>query len=168
MEIIEIGACLVNIAHFKLIADYQLYIKPVVTPTLTKFCMQLTGIDQATVDAAAPYDKAIMTYTQWLATHEDIAAWASWGNYDKGQFELDNARHGTDNPHADLPHFNLKNLFANLTGGQKMGLGRAIKKVGATFEGRAHSGLDDARNMARLLTLAPKFGSLMKAKINDL
>ena len=167
MEIIEIGACVVSLADYAIIEDYQLYIKPVVTPALTDFCTKLTGIEQATVDAAEPYGTAIDSYKQWLAGHTNIAAWASWGNYDKGQFEQDCRRHNAGDPHAGLPHLNLKNLFAKATGQKRMGLGRAIKYVDATFEGRAHSGRDDAVNMARLLTLSPKFGKLMKTITYD-
>ena len=168
MEIIEIGASLVSLQDYSILDDYQLYIKPVVTPTLTAFCTKLTGIEQDTVDAADPYGMATGTYKNWLASHDDIVAWASWGNYDKGQFELDCSRHGVDDPHLGLPHFNLKNLFAKAVGEKRMGLGRAVKYVGAKFEGRAHSGRDDAMNMARLLTLSPKFGDIMKARIYDL
>ncbi|MGB0906786.1 MAG: exonuclease domain-containing protein [Maricaulaceae bacterium] len=167
MEIIEIGASVVNLADHAIVDDYQLYIKPVVTPKLTDFCTELTGIKQATVDAAEPYGPAIESYKRWLSGHDDIVAWASWGNYDKGQFETDCRRHGADDPHTGLPHFNLKNLFAKAVGERRMGLGRAVKFVGAKFEGRAHSGRDDAMNMARLLTLSPKFGALMKTKIYD-
>ena len=167
MEIIEIGASVVGLADFEILDRYQLYIRPVVTRELTPFCTRLTGIEQETVDSADIFGVAINEYKTWLSSHSDVQAWASWGNYDKGQFELDCARHGVTGLHLNLPHFNIKNLFAKAVGAKRMGLGRAIKYVGAEFEGRAHSGKDDAMNMARLLTLAPKFGELMKAEIYD-
>ena len=165
MEIIEIGGALVSLEDFSIIDDYQLYIKPVVTRKLTSFCTELTGIEQETVDAADIFGVAVKDYQSWLASHDNIIAWASWGNYDKGQFDLDCARHGVEDLHAGLPHFNLKTLFGEASNVRRMGLGRAIKYVGAEFAGRAHSGRDDAVNMARLLTLSPKFGNLIKEKI---
>ena len=91
-------------------------------------------------------------------------AWASWGNYDKNQFEQDYARHNADDLHEGLKHLNLKNLFAK-SSGKRMGLGWAIEHVGAKFEGRAHCGRDDALNMARLLTLSPDFGDLIWSRV---
>lgn len=165
MEIIEIGAALVNLQDLSIIEDYQLYIKPVVKRQLTAFCTELTGIEQETVDAADIFGVAVNSYQSWLASHDNVLAWASWGNYDKGQFDLDCARHGVEGLHAGLPHFNLKTLFGEASNIRRMGLGRAVKHVGAEFEGRAHSGRDDAVNMARLLTLSPKFGKLIKEKV---
>ena len=165
MEIIEIGAAIVGLNNFEILDRFQLYIRPVVTPRLTDFCTELTGISQATVDEAHIFGTAIHDYINWLKSHKNIVAWSSWGNYDKGQFELDYKRHGISDVHEGLPHFNLKTLFAKATEKRRMGLGRAIKSVDAEFQGRAHSGLDDAVNMSRLFTLAPEFGRLMRDKI---
>ena len=152
MEIIEIGACAVDMTEFAVVDDFQLYIKPVVTPVLTAFCTELTGIEQATVDGAKGFNLAIADY---------IKAWSSWGNYDKKQ---DYRRHSTPDLHEGLKHLNLKNLFAKAEG-ERLGLGWAIQKMGAEFEGRAHCGRDDALNMARLLTLSTQFGGILRNRI---
>ncbi|MCF7733503.1 MAG: hypothetical protein K9N23_17575 [Akkermansiaceae bacterium] len=48
-------------------------------------------------------------------------------------------------------HRNLKAAFSAATGGKKrFGLGGAIRKIGLEFEGTAHRGIDDARNIARI------------------
>ena len=163
MEIIEIGACAVRLTDVSVLDSFQLYIRPVVHRTLTPFCTELTGIEQAMVDAALPFSQAVPAYQDWLSQF-NIAAWASWGNYDKNQFEQDYARHNADDLHEGLKHLNLKNLFAK-TSGKRMGLGWAIEHVGAKFEGRAHCGRDDALNMARLLTLSPDFGDLIRSRV---
>lgn len=165
MEIIEIGACAVDLSDFSVADDFQLYIKPIVNPVLTDFCTELTGIEQATVDKADVFSMAIPVYRDWLSGFGSIKAWSSWGNYDKNQFEQDYRRHGTPNLHEGLRHLNLKNLFAKATG-ERLGLGWAIEKVGAKFEGRAHCGRDDANNMARLLTLSPEFGDVILSRID--
>lgn len=165
METIEIGVAVVQLETFEMIDTFQLYIHPVVTPTLTNFCTELTGIAQETVDGAQTFGMAIENYRTWLASFTDMVAWCSWGNYDKGQLELDYARHNVTDLHMNLPHFNLKNMFGEAVQQKRMGLGRAIKYVGAKFEGRAHSGVDDAINISRLFTLAPSFGDLIKKRI---
>ena len=166
MEIIEIGAAIVCCSNLEIVDTFQVYVRPVVTPMLTGFCTELTGIEQETVDAAEPFGLAVTAYREWLGRHPELAAWASWGNYDKGQFELDCERHCVPGLHANLLHLNLKNFFAKAVGEKRMGLGRAIKFVGATFEGRAHCGLDDAINMSKLLSISPEFGTLIKERID--
>lgn len=167
MEIIEIGAAIVQLSDFAFVDSFQLYVRPVVTPELTEFCTKLTGIEQETVDAAKVFGLAVGVYQDWLAEHSGITAWASWGNYDRGQFELDYARHNVPDLHSGIPHLNLKNLFAKAMNKKRMGLGRAIDFVGADFEGRAHCGRDDAINMSRLLKLAPQFGELIRLKCEN-
>ena len=47
---------------------------------------------------------------------------------------------------------NLKNLFAKKQKiGREIGLGRALIKSGLQFIGTPHRGIDDAKNIARLL-----------------
>jgi len=164
MEIIEIGACAVDLSDFSVVDDFQLYIRPVVHRELTAFCTKLTGIEQTTVDAADEFSLAIGSYRDWLSGFGAIKAWSSWGNYDKNQFLQDYARHATPDLHEDLKHLNLKNLFAKAEG-ERMGLGWAIEKMGVKFEGRAHCGRDDALNMARLLTLSTKFGDVIRNRV---
>lgn len=167
MEIIEIGGCMVRLSDLEILDSFQLYIRPVVTPILTPFCTELTGIEQDIVDKALPFGMASQDYVDWLAKFESVKAWASWGNYDKGQFELDYARHGVSDFHAGLPHLNLKNLFAKAMNIKRLGLGRAMTFAGASFEGRPHCGKDDAMNMARLLSIAPQFGNLIRSRIYE-
>jgi len=151
-------------ADYKVLDDFQLYIKPVVHRELTAFCTKLTGIEQATVDAADGFSLAIGSYRDWLSGFGAIKAWSSWGNYDKNQFLQDYARHAAPDLHEGLKHLNRKNLFAKAEG-ERMGLGWAIEHMGAEFEGRAHCGRDDALNMARLLTLSTKFGDVIRNRV---
>src|SRR5690606_20200970 len=51
MEIIEIGAVLVDRTSFEPIAEFQTFVRPVRHPKLTRFCQELTSITQAQVDA---------------------------------------------------------------------------------------------------------------------
>ena len=50
------------------------------------------------------------------------------------------------------PHLNLKAEFPKRAGGkERVGVSHALIQVGLEFRGTAHRGIDDARNIARLL-----------------
>ena len=49
-------------------------------------------------------------------------------------------------------HLNLKRLFTERQSlAKKPGLGKALRLAGLDFDGTPHRGIDDARNIARLL-----------------
>jgi inhibitor of KinA sporulation pathway (predicted exonuclease) len=49
---------------------------------------------------------------------------------------------------------NLKRAFSERLGESRpYGLGQALTRVGLRFQGNAHRGIDDARNIARLLPM---------------
>jgi len=52
MEIIEIGAVMVEAQGLTVIDEFQTFIKPVRYPILTEFCKSLTSITQEQVDQA--------------------------------------------------------------------------------------------------------------------
>ena len=74
MEIIEIGACAVDLNDFNVVDDFQLFIRPVVHTKLTEFCTELTGIEQSIVDGADVFSLSIDHYRNWLSGFENIKA----------------------------------------------------------------------------------------------
>jgi len=153
MEIIEIGAVIAN-ADCEVVDELQTFIRPVRHPRLTPFCTRLTGIRQADVDGAPLFHDAMEAFKGWFSRYPGlIDHWGSWGNYDKRQLEQDCALHGLSSS-VYLPgrHVNLKEAFRDALGlRNKPGLGQAIRVVGLEFAGTHHRGIDDARNIGRLL-----------------
>lgn len=149
MEIIEIGAVVMHAKTFEIASEFQSFVKPVRNPRLTPFCRQLTTITQQQVDAAPGYTQVLHSMLEWLRAYEDFR-FCSWGNYDKSQFEQDCRFHQVPYPLGG--HTNLKAEFAKaLRLKKRCGLGAALKKQGLEFEGTAHRGIDDARNIARVV-----------------
>jgi len=150
-EIIEIGvvACDLSTDNLKIIDSLQLYVRPIDNPTLTAFCTKLTGIEQVIVDNAVPLNYRLLELSSWLQVSK-VEAWGSWGVFDRSQFIMECRLKKLTNPLAHLQHFNVKQLFARKFG-HKVGLGRALIMKELSFEGRAHSGIDDAKNVAKLL-----------------
>ena len=145
MEIIEIGAVLFRPGE-GVTGELQQFVRPREKPTLSDFCKTLTGITQAQVDGGLPYPEALAAV---LAFAGPEVVFCSWGDFDRRQFEKDGALHQVDYPFP--AHLNLKRLFAHRTGKGLLALDAAVELCGLAFQGRHHSGIDDARNVAGLL-----------------
>lgn len=148
-EIIEIGATLVDAATLTETAAFQTFVRPVRRPQLTPFCTALTSITQAQVDAAPPYLDAIAALRRAVLP-APRPVFCSWGSFDERLFQAESARR--EAPHPFEGHWNLKSAFtAHARTRRRYGLKAALALAGLTFEGTHHRGLDDARNVARLL-----------------
>jgi inhibitor of KinA sporulation pathway (predicted exonuclease) len=154
MEIIEIGATLVNAAGHE-VEQFQRYVRPERRPHLTHFCRELTHISQADVDAAAPWPSVWAQFEHWLNAHPTpLAGWASWGEYDRRQIEQQVNAQGVENCLSQVEHLNLKKRFAEARQlPRQVGLKKALSLAGLQFQGQQHRALTDARNTARLLPL---------------
>lgn len=155
MEIIEIGAVIVD-EHGLELANFQSFVQPTRRPKLTPFCRELTHIQQADVDAAPTLKQLQPHFDAWLGPHlPNLKGWLSWGDYDRQQFDIEWRQQQLESCLALLPHFNLKKLFHRqhkaLAGPKRVGLNKALELSGLQFTGTQHRGLDDARNIARLL-----------------
>jgi inhibitor of KinA sporulation pathway (predicted exonuclease) len=148
-EIIEIGAVLVEADTLRAVEEFQTFVRPVRHPRLTTFCTELTTIKQADVDAAPLFTEVAPE----LRAFGEGAVFCSWGNYDRNKLEEDARFHGVPMP-LPGPHINLKDLFARVVGGRRRGNHGALARVGLTPVGTHHRGIDDARNIARLLPFA--------------
>ena len=149
MEIIEIGAVRVSARSGEIESEFQSFVKPVRNSVLTSFCRELTTITQADVDEAPSYPEVRVTFADWL-NEEPKYDFCSWGDYDRKQFEKDSVVHQVPYPFSGQ-HRNLKKEFSTaLSEKKRYGLGMAIRRIGLEFDGTAHRGIDDARNIAKV------------------
>lgn len=148
-EIIEIGAVLVDAATLRPIDEFQTFVRPRVHPRLTPFCVRLTTITQEDV-ARAPNFREVAPK---LAAFGQGALFCSWGGYDRNQLERD-ARRAKVRVALGARHFNIKEAFARAAGEGPCGTYAALRRVGLQPTGTHHRGIDDARNIARLLPFA--------------
>jgi len=149
MEIIEIGAVMVDAKSLKIVDEYEIFIKPILNPTLTTFCKTLTTITQKDVDEAVGYKEALENFKNWYSRYDDFL-FCSWGDYDRNQFKLDSALHNVAYPFGE-EHLNIKKAFAKVQGVKPCGLDEALNHVGLELVGTHHRGIDDARNMGCLM-----------------
>lgn len=153
MEIIEIGAVWVD-RNGRAIRNFQTFVQPVVHPELTPFCTALTHINQTDVADAPTFAGAALALAEFASLYsQESPTWGSWGRYDFNQVALDSALHGVANPLTGMRHINLKNVFARSRPKhiREVGLSKALRIAGLTFQGSPHRAIDDALNTARLI-----------------
>jgi len=149
MEIIEIGAVMLNRETWEIDSEFQQFIQPVRHPQLTPFCTELTTIHQQDVDEAPKFIEAISRLQEWINLYPNHI-FCSWGNYDKKQFIQDCSFHNFPYPFSP-EHINIKEKFSKYLGvSQKFGMAQALNKLGIELQGTHHRGIDDARNIASI------------------
>ncbi len=151
MEIIEIGAVMVDSNTLESVSEFEIFIRPSRNSQLTPFCTKLTSITQADVDQAMDFKYAIEQFKSWMYQYDNFV-FCSWGDYDKSQFVQDCKFHQVAYPFTS-EHINIKKLFStNQNLSKKFGMAGALKMAGIELQGRHHRGIDDARNMVNLLS----------------
>ena len=150
MEIIEIGAVKLD-ANYEVIDEFERFVYPVINHNLTEFCKNLTTIRQEEVDTAFRFVRVFNDFQDWIG--EGRHWLCSWGYYDVNQFRKDCERF----PTLEFPewfetrHKNIKQLFADKQQCKPCGIPKALDMLGESFEGTLHRGIDDARNIARVM-----------------
>jgi len=156
-EVIEFPIVLVSAESGQQLGEFRTYVRPVHHPQLTAFCMQLTGIKQADVDAAPTWSTAITEAQLWLDRqlqqfnlHKCI--FVTCGDWDLSTMMGRQCALASEHvPERFRQWINIKNLFKSVTGQKAGGMKQMLDALGLHLEGHHHSGLDDSRNIARIL-----------------
>ena len=149
MEIIEIGAVMLNRSTWNIDSEFQQFVKPIIHPQLTDFCTELTSITQQDVDAASSFPEVIAQLHTWMESFPNYI-FCSWGNYDKSQFIKDCKLHQIPYPFTS-EHRNIKQEFSEYLGvSRKFGMAQALQHLDMELQGTHHRGIDDARNIAAI------------------
>ena len=150
METIEIGAVLVQASTLKVVDEFQTFVRPIRHPALLPFCTALTSIQQRDVDRAPLFPAALAELHARMVVGRERVVWGSWGQYDDNQLRQDCALHSV--PYDMPPHLNMKEALSAAQGWRRrFGMANALTRCGLKLEGVHHRGIDDARNIARLL-----------------
>ena len=90
-EVIELPTVLLDGRTMRVVDEFQSYVRPVINPTLTAFCTELTGIQQGWVDEAPTFEGALRQHTSWLRQHGlavDGTPGHSWACVTCGDWDL--------------------------------------------------------------------------------
>jgi len=145
-EIIEIGMVEVDAHELAITREASFLVRPSHLD-LSDFCQKLTGITPAQLKAhGRPLEEVLNTLARkWGARNK---LWTAWGRDDL-QLVAETASRGIDLPIGAFVDFEL--MFRVLIDGNlRIGLSDALQHFEISFDGRPHSGLDDARNTAQL------------------
>ncbi|HVI40880.1 MAG TPA: 3'-5' exonuclease [Anaerovoracaceae bacterium] len=153
-EIIEIGLCTVDLTdnQSELFGRGQMksiLVKPKYSK-VSKFCTELTTLTQEQVDSGVSLYEAC----QILEKEYDSRnyTWVSYGDYDRNTFQDECRSKGVSYPFGPR-HLNIKNLFALMYRLDKeVGMPTALEKLGLPLDGTHHRGVDDAMNIAKIVS----------------
>jgi len=166
-EIIEFPTVLVDARTLKVVSEFQTYVRPVHHPNLSGFCISLTGIQQEWVDQAPIFIEAFELHRQWMEVQgllpyqgKNTILFVTCGDWDLMQMLPSQCRlTNTKIPSYLQEWVNIKDIFCQRWNLDKsMGMVGMLRKSGLRLEGRHHSGIDDCRNIARLLIQLCKDG----------
>jgi inhibitor of KinA sporulation pathway (predicted exonuclease) len=102
------------------------------------------------VDNAGTYAEVGQELGAFIARYPN-AAWASWGDYDARQLELDAGFAACPSLLEGLPHFNARKWHAGLYDNRPKSLKQTVGSLGLVWQGTYHRGIDDARNVASIV-----------------
>lgn len=149
-EIIEIGAVMADAETLNVVDEFSTFVRPVRHARLTAFCTELTSITQEQVDTAPGFSDMVTRLRVWAEQYPGHL-FCSWGDYDRNQLMRECRIHGVEYPFGD-GHLNLKKRFSEWQDlRMKLGMAGALRRAGIPLDGTHHRGIDDARNIAKLL-----------------
>ncbi|MCL1469670.1 3'-5' exonuclease [Argonema antarcticum] len=148
-EIIEIGICTLDISSGERLEKESILVKPE-RSTVSEFCTQLTTLTQAQVDTGITFLEACAILKDKYLSHQRV--WASYGEYDRQQFEKQCQSFNVTYPFGTR-HINIKTLVAIFHALPKeVGMSGALELMNLPLEGTHHRGVDDAWNIAGILS----------------
>jgi inhibitor of KinA sporulation pathway (predicted exonuclease) len=157
IEIIEFPSILYKLEKNKLekIGEFHEYVKPIIHPILSEFCTELTGIKQETVDKADIFPNVFNRHYKWLSSsvpNLEELTFLTCGAWDlKIQLprELNNKNVKMNKIYS---HFiNIKDEFEYFYKVKALGMDGMLKYLKMSLDGKHHSGIDDCRNISKIL-----------------
>lgn len=166
-EIIEFPAVLVSVHNREIVDEFHEYCRPSLHPKLTGFCTQLTGITQSQVDEAASFSKVLEKFEEWLQRHRLGTDFkfviVTDGPWDMGRFlHTQCCLSGIEFPKYAKKWVNIRKTYSNFYQCKRLSLKQMLELLDLQFVGRPHCGLDDARNISRVLLYLVQDGASLR------
>jgi inhibitor of KinA sporulation pathway (predicted exonuclease) len=155
-EIIELSCVILSATTFEIVDQFQKYVKPIHNSTLTKYCTDLTGITQDTVDKSEEFPTVYKQFLTFLFTSPYLAEkewiFVTCGDWDfKTMFPEQAQLCGIKLTSRMKSWINIKKVFHKFTKVKAHGMLSMLSHYKLKLQGRHHSGLDDSINTARVL-----------------
>jgi ERI1 exoribonuclease 3 len=171
-EIIELPVGLVSVAERRVVDVFATLVRPVLQPRLTTFCTTLTSIASEDLDGAPTIDEALASLLTWLEANGATVSRtlvATCGDWDllrmwPRQVSL---RAGLPTPALFRRWCNLKIAFAGHTGRKSPGMMGMLRALGIPHEGHHHRGVDDVKNLCRIVVRLLEEGAALRPTWGD-
>ncbi|NDJ77777.1 MAG: exonuclease domain-containing protein [Chloroflexi bacterium] len=148
-EIIEIGICAVDIRTGERVDRQSILVQPEHSH-VSPFCTKLTTLTQRQVNDGVSFERACTILQRKFKSRQRI--WASYGDYDRCQFQKQCHERGIDYPFSGS-HINVKSMLALVRAlPYEIGLLKALDLLDLPVEGVHHRGVDDAWNTGLILS----------------
>ncbi|XP_026670414.1 26S proteasome non-ATPase regulatory subunit 6 [Ceratina calcarata] len=168
-EIIEFPCAAVSTSSWQIENLFHQYVKPRAHPVLTSFCTELTGIIQGMVEDQPHFPEVFEKFQDWLDENNyfkdgNDCAFLTCGDWDlkmmlPKQCELVDI----PVPHRFKRWINLKGAFCDSADYYPRNLVDMLSHLKLPLEGRLHSGIDDVKNMVRIIqTLHSRYNTQFK------
>lgn len=152
-EIIEIGIVQINLKTLEVGKPKSIIVRPE-RSTVSEFCTKLTTLTQEQVNRGVELKEACRTISFDFKTYDN--PWASYGDYDRVQFDRVCKSLGVKYPFGGR-HTNVKTVLGAAFGwGHEIGMSEALNAMGMKLEGTHHRAGDDVGNIAAM------FASLLR------
>ncbi|EGG25415.1 putative RNase III [Cavenderia fasciculata] len=181
-EVIEFPSVIVDVEKQQVVAQFAEYVRPVYNPTLSAFCTQLTGIQQATVDSADIFENVFKRHFKFLVDNkllqengarneENPFAVLCCGDWDLLQMLPAQCRinknesgelHYLPPPNYFTEWINVKKIFEKNYNMSAYGMANMLRQLSIPLVGRHHSGIDDCRNISSIVIAMLKKGCLFE------
>mgnify|MGYP003385783877 FL=1 len=187
-EVIEFPAVIINADTLLIELEFHSYVKPITNPILDSFCTSLTGIEQDTVDRAKPFQSVFYSFQQFMLENgfdlegnwEGVNALAdgiscpvserkavtfiTHGAWDLRTMLPAQCRLSHTKIPKQLRRFvNVKDTFGQIYPRvRSRGMANVLQAMGLELIGRHHSGIDDTRNIARIVIELCKKGAVVE------
>lgn len=182
-EIIEFPAVMVDAHLMRVIPDsengvFHSYVRPEYHPKLSPFCTNLTGITQDTVDSAPVFKEVFKQFVAFLLSwgidvYENSAVefpksvvFVTHGDWDlKTMLPAQCRSLNISVPRIFRQWGNIKQIYHTLPAkprnraSRSLGMAAMLHSLGMELIGHHHSGIDDTRNIARILLELHKRGA---------
>ena len=155
-EIIEFPVLKVNALTMETEAIFHTYVEPSVHPTLTPFCIQLTGITQEMVDGKPSLQEVLSMFDQWMTTenlkNNPNICFVTCGDWDLKTMLPGQCRYlNLTVPPYFKRWVNIKKAFWTIKKSRAKSMVHMLETLGLALDGRHHSGIDDSKNIAKIL-----------------